>query len=635
MELENKATQKGLNYELKNKKTDIDNLKISSKEKTWEIKTKYSGGDRILEFCLDGKKGSQDDLFDHIANVQKPENELEKTIEDLKKEAEATQGENAKTYDKNEIQKINFIFSTIEENDIFSEVIVGNENIAVAYLIKELKNADWVKQGLDYLSEPIGKTELDEMVMEDKIKSTDKNGKCPFCQKETISKKLYQQIKNYFDETYNDKITELENLDKKYFTAYQDVKNKESIFLENPFVKNKEQGFKLLYKNFTEKLSSNWSKINSKVKNPSQKVSLESTVLEKKDLNDFLDKIVEEIKEHNFKVENKEKTKKEITYTFWQIMRLDYDQTIENYKSQKGKLKKEEKEIENQISELKIEGNKQLDIIKETQREIINIDEAIDNINTELKFLGAEGFKIKKEGDDSYKIKRENENETQFETLSEGEKTIISFLYFIELCKGKEEKNEVLTEKIIVIDDPISSLSHIYVFNISQLIKKHFFESENFKQIFILTHSLYFFHELWKYVKKEERKLFRIIKSAVNKSKIVVLKPDEIQNDYQAYWQILKDHDSSDASDALLANSMRNILEYFFGFIEKSKFNEAMNKINDGKYSYFIRYIDRESHSDLTNISDTKEIDPLIFKEAFKKIFKEAGYEEHYSKMME
>ena len=70
--------------------------------------------------------------------------------------------------------------------------------------------------------------------------------------------------------------------------------------------------------------------------------------------------------------------------------------------------------------------------------------------------------------------------------MSEGEKTIISFLYFLELCKGKESKDEAIAEKIVVIDDPISSLSHIYIFNIAHLIRKTFFTDE-YKQIFILT----------------------------------------------------------------------------------------------------------------------------------------------------
>jgi wobble nucleotide-excising tRNase len=206
----------------------------------------------------------------------------------------------------------------------------------------------------------------------------------------------------------------------------------------------------------------------------------------------------------------------------------------------------------------------------------------------------------------------------------------------LEKCKGKETKEEGLTEKIIVIDDPISSLSHIYIFNVAQLIKEFFFE-DGCKQVFILTHNLYFFHELVTIGPKEkdsrfkfDGNLFRI--SRKDKTSITTLKQDEIQNDYQAYWQIIKDHDNGNASDALLANSMRNILEYFFGFVSKESLNNAMQRIDkDGNYAFFIRYMSRESHSDTVNISDMKEIDSH-FKEAFKQIFEDSGYIQHYNK---
>ena len=77
---------------------------------------------------------------------------------------------------------------------------------------------------------------------------------------------------------------------------------------------------------------------------------------------------------------------------------------------------------------------------------------------------------------------------------------IISFLYFIELCRWKKEATETGKKKVIIIDDPISSLSHIYVFNVGRLIKNKFFgtkETKNgvvtwnykYEQVFILTHS--------------------------------------------------------------------------------------------------------------------------------------------------
>jgi len=533
----------------------------------------------------------------------------------LKKEAEATQGENAKTYDENLVKKASFDFWKIENQEIFKEVIIGNKNSQVAELINRLNISDWVKKGNEFLNEPEEENEI-----------------CPFCQQKTITKGLHQEIQNYFDETYQNKITSLENLDKEYWREYQSIKNLETELLKIDFIKSKETEYKLLFKNFIDKVSSNWSKINNKIKSPNITIDLESSILEQKALNDFLISIIDEIKAHNEKINNKQKTKKQIIKDFWEIMRWDYDQTIENHKTQKAKLKNEKSDIEQKRSKLQDKIQEQKTIIKEAQREMVNIQDAIDAINSELIFFGLDGFSISPAGEESYKLKRPNEDITKFETLSEGEKTVISFLYFLELCKGKENNDEVVTEKIVVIDDPISSLSHMYVFNVAQLIRKNFF-NDDYKQVFILTHNLYFFHELLHKQKENNCKLFRLCRSEF--SLLAEMNRKDIQNEYQSYWQILKDYNEGKATEVILANSMRNILERFFGFIEKDDFNELTKELEkDEKNNFFIRYINKESHSDPINISDSKEIDPQIFKEAFKKIFEDSGYIQHYNKMM-
>lgn len=53
------------------------------------------------------------------------------------------------------------------------------------------------------------------------------------------------------------------------------------------------------------------------------------------------------------------------------------------------------------------------------------------------------------------------------------------------------------------------------------------------------------------------------------------MKYEEIQNDYQAYWYIIKDQNQP---PALIANCMRNILEYFFNFVEKQDYNNVFQK---------------------------------------------------------
>ena len=475
-QIKNDELKTGFYFDLQKKQNDIDNLQNTTEDKTWEIKTKYSGGDRILEFCLEGKMGSKKALFDHISKIQKPNNKPEKTTDELRKEAETTQSTSAKIYDESLIEKAEFDFWKIEEKSIFQEVIIGNENSQVAELITRLNNSDWVKNGKEFINEPDIENEI-----------------CPFCQQKTISKDLYQEIQIYFDETYQQKITELENLDEKYFNEYQKVKDLENKLLQIDFIKNKETKFKLIFKNFVDKLSNNWSKINKKIKSPNITVTLESSILEQKVLNDFLDIVIEETKNHNEKVKNKQKTKNQIIKDFWEIMRWEYDQTIENYVIQKSKLQTEKFDMESKKSKIETEIQDQEKIIKESQKEMVNIQDAIDNINSELILFGLEGFSIDLVDEETkeYKLKRPNEDTTKFSTLSEGEKTVISFLYFIELCKGRENNDEVTTatEKIVVIDDPISSLSHMYVFNVAQLIRKIFFNDE-YKQVFILTHNL-------------------------------------------------------------------------------------------------------------------------------------------------
>ncbi|TOM54971.1 hypothetical protein CGH74_23945, partial [Vibrio parahaemolyticus] len=191
-------------------------------------------------------------------------------------------------------------------------------------------------------------------------------------------------------------------------------------------------------------------------------------------------------------------------------------------------------------------------IITENQKKITNIDSSINNINQQLDELGIRSFKIVKAAEDQqrYKIVRPTgESDDVYNTLSEGEKTLISFLYFLECSSGSTNESSpvLLNNRIVVIDDPISSLSHNYVYDIAALIHHKVF-NENFKQVFLLTHNLFFFHELLMLRNASNKcpagyKLYRVAKSQF--SQVYDLKRDELQNDYQMYWQVVKDSTSN------------------------------------------------------------------------------------------
>lgn len=157
--------------ELETEKSSINQKLDNSKSTVWKIKTDYSGGDRVLEFCLDGYKGSKDNLFNHIVGLAKPTDKPTKSIDDLKSDLQAISGDNAQKY--SELSQITFASQSIEAETLFTKQIVGNENSTVSQLIKELGNSDWVKAGLNYLP----------------VKPIEENETCPFCQE-----KLFQTL---------------------------------------------------------------------------------------------------------------------------------------------------------------------------------------------------------------------------------------------------------------------------------------------------------------------------------------------------------------------------------------------------------------------------------------------------------
>jgi wobble nucleotide-excising tRNase len=295
------------------------------------------------------------------------------------------------------------------------------------------------------------------------------------------------------------------------------------------------------------------------------------------------------------------------------------------------------KDTQKELQAIILDINTNAALIEEKRKETVNIDEAVDNIKNGLIGIGITDFTIEKysEEDALYRLKREDSSENVFKTLSEGEKMVISFLYFIELCKGESAAEKTSNNKIVVIDDPISSLSHIYIFNIGRLIHNEFLRTDTYDQMFILTHSLYFFYELTNTdhkKRKETQELFRICKNTGG-SYFEKMKYEDIQNDYQAYWYIVKDEKQP---PALIANCMRNIMEYFFNFVEKQDFAQVFQRpeLEETRFMAFNRYMNRESHSKGQNIFDIKEFDYNSFRDAFKKVFDVEGYIDHYNKMI-
>lgn len=606
-----KITSDKAAYELKYQKQIQDFQK-----EVWKIKTEYSGGDRVLEYCLEGMKGNKETLFKYLLGITLSDKEIEYTVENLKQEVNELQESGEK---EKYITKVNFGVRYIEESPLLSKIIVGNKNSSVSGLIELLGNSKWVDEGMQY------------------VHMDGEAADCPFCQQRTISKVFYEKLKGYFDESYKTDKAGIERL----LHEYEDLVNRGLVYIEeikgNRFFKKREKEIENCVANIKTVFATNIEKLRDKFQNPSTVVQLQSFYEYENQINEMVDLANDEIRAFNDKIENIKDSLEVIKKKFWVLMRSEYNSVVELY-IKAGKIHKEELEkYQKALEKNQREYNAQQNIISDNQKRTVNIDEAVANIKNGLIDIGITDFTIEKYSDDEalYRLKRGEEGGNVFKTLSEGEKMVISFLYFIELCKGETKTDSAFSNKIVVIDDPISSLSHIYVFNVGRLIHNEFLRTTKYEQIFVLTHSLYFFYELTNTNHKqreETQKLFRICKNTGG-SYFVKMKYEEIQNDYQAYWNIVKDKNQA---PALIANCMRNIMEYFFNFVEKQDFAQIFDRkeLQETRFLAFNRYMNRESHSKGQNIFDIKEFDYDNFRDAFKLVFEIEGYSEHYQKMM-
>lgn len=589
------------------------------KDEVWKGKIQHDRSS--LEFCLDGFRKDKEKFIDQVRSASI---EMPGVINEALLLKEATELQSQSDILKQDLTRILSNANAIECDAVFLEVIVGSRDSYLSQLIHQLGNSDWVKNGRQYLD--IQK-EL-----------------CPFCQ-QRLPESFEETVGRLFDETYDSKITELERLLFNYKDTIRAITHHlESAPFLDDYVSN-DIDFKLAKSQLIAQLNVNLLLINQKISSPSTSIKLVSTDSLLQSLNDCIDKIHIQIKSFNDRVLNKKAHLTRIKSQFWSLIRAQYSSAINTADNEIIDIETKLNNLRDEILNIRTEATQHKAVISENRAKITNVDLSVEYINSSIEMLGLEGFHLEKESESShyYRIARDGNTNKVFKTLSEGEKTLISFLYFLERCKGSPDQNSavVLANRLIVIDDPVTSLSHNYVYDIASIIQHRIIEA-GFGQVIILTHSLFFFHELLKLKEgcedkalKKEYRLLRVTKNTTSSANEI--NEADIRNDYESYWLVIKDCLSGKASSCVLPNMMRNILEFYFNFVhQKAKLKKTLEEIgeNDNEFKPLFRYINRESHSDAININDFGTIDPVRYVEKFKQVFEKTGFDNHFNIMM-
>lgn len=202
------------------------------------------------------------------------------------------------------------------------------------------------------------------------------------------------------------------------------------------------------------------------------------------------------VKANNDTLHNLDTRKKELSAQIWRRLLEDTKATYDKYKKSSGDLDAAINGLGTQIEQRQGELKSKNADIEENERKITSIKPTIDAINKLLKSFGFANFYLVESAENGfYEVKRPGGEDAK-DTLSEGEKSFITFLYFYRLIGGSFSASGATTDRIVVFDDPVSSLDADFLFIVCNLIKGIVNEmregSSAIKQVFVLIHNIYF-----------------------------------------------------------------------------------------------------------------------------------------------
>ncbi|MDO4928649.1 MAG: AAA family ATPase [Corynebacterium sp.] len=314
--------------------------------------------------------------------------------------------------------------------------------------------------------------------------------------------------------------------------------------------------------------------------------------------------------------------------------------------------------------------------LREARKTVVNTQSVITEINRLLRDSGFQGFHLASNPgeQDTYRVVRADGTTAMH--LSEGERNFIAFLYFYYLVHGSHSIEEGHKDKIVVIDDPVSSMDsatmHVVAFLVRELAsicdntceyRHHTHLGDFIKQLFILTHNAYFFREVsYNHLSDYRYASYYLIRKEGNVSTVKqctrhqAAAPSQLENyspvvhGYAALWQEYQESTSA----VVLMNVMRRILEHYFLQLCGYEGSNIANRILKENRERFIKHHD-DGHEDQSGynlvaavlayithgisgidddayyIADAHDVDQL--RTVFERMFTLMNQQQHYDMM--
>lgn len=624
---------KNLKEQYVKRKSSLDKLNEEKGEKSLKFKEKvwkgiYQKHKTHFKEAFVGSMKSKDAFYNRIIKEFNNNKEELLVLDVLKTKSQTIFGEAPKHIEPFTVVEFDRLLE-IEEDKIWEKKVIGKADVEIAKLIQKLNINDWVIKGKNLLEE------------------TDKT--CPFCQEETITINFKKQLDEFFDENFTNDLKQIKDFSDEYLREAATIVNQlneiEKKEKENKKTKLNISLFSANLKTLISELTAIRELLQNKLSEPSRVISLQSIKQQLSSLNLLLVEANKSIESHNKIVLDYNSQRDNLIKSIWKYLVEDNKVELDNYVKENSGLIKAAEGIKKQYEDFK-EKHRLLKIdINQLSLNVTSSEPTVIQINNTLKTYGFQSFTIvpSLKEENHYEIQREDGSLAE-STLSEGEITFITFLYFLQIAKGSLEKGKTSVDKILVIDDPISSLDSNVLYVVSTLIKRVLKEVRENKgdilQVILLTHNV-FFHKEVSFIdgrtKRTSNTNYWLLRKKNKTTSIQSYGQDNpIHSSYELLWKELKEGSSL----VSVQNTMRRIIENYFRILGKYRDDTLISKFETKEEQDICRalisWINDGSHS----INDDLYIeyqDETIenYKKVFKAIFEKTNHIEHYKMMMQ
>jgi wobble nucleotide-excising tRNase len=536
------------------KNGELATLVAGFKDKCWEQKQKH---DSKLQGGFEGYRNSSEKFKGKVLQEQATNKATILTLSELEKKAESVFGPTP----IKEASIPAFDASTLlsyETTPILQKRVIGKEDVDIAAMIKKLGNSDWVRGGKGYFDV--------------------NDGVCPFCQQDTTDA-FAQSLNEYFDETFLTDSKAIDDLVTNYATEAARIQQQLAGIIASPSKFLDVEKLKAEKELLDAKIALNNQRLADKKREASQVIELESLSNVCAAIKTLIDTANIQVVVHNNMVANLAAERATLTAQVWKFVLEELKTDLTAYMAAKDGLDKAISVMTTQLTTARTDKAKKAAEISELEKQTTSVQPTIDSINSLLSSFGFQGFKLAKAANGtSYKLVRSDGSDAKA-TLSEGEKTFVTFLYFYHLLKGSISDSGVTTDRVVVFDDPVSSLDSDILFIVGSLIKGLFDEvrarSGHIKQIFVLTHNVYFHKEITYSSKRKDvamnEETFWIVRKPGLESMVEKHTTNPIKTSYELLWAEVR---KSDRSNLAIQNTLRRILENYFKILGGVDFDQ-------------------------------------------------------------